>query len=146
MKKIDPTTLFSLFETGDEQVYEENNVSDVLKNPYVLMGMVVKGIENFFVLDQIYLKNNKEQYEPVRESTKYKYFNKLYGYLKRIDYNKFESKYTITNSYDSPSVNNALHVLLKYFETLEEYEKCAIVKKYIDLLYEYPNKTLSKLV
>lgn len=136
MKKMDPHTLFALFEAGDEQVYEENGVEDQLKNPFVLMGMVVRGIDNYSLLDKIYLKNHKDHYKPVRELTKYKYFTKLYEYLLRIDYNKFETRYTISESYNSPHTNVNLNVLLQYFESIEHYEKCAVIKKYIDLLYE----------
>ena len=139
---MDPHSLFSLFEVGDEEVYKENGVESALNNPYVLMGMVVKGVENFVVLDQIYTKNHKEKYEKVKDRTKYKYFNKLYSYLERIDSKKFETKYIIGESFDSGTVNSALHTLLYYYEGLEQYEKCAVIKRYIDLLYNKPNVRL----
>ena len=139
MKRMDPHNLFSLFEVGDEEVYKEHKVESPLNNPYVLMGMVVKGVENFVVLDQIYTKNHKEKYEKVKDITKYKYFNKLYSYLERIESKKFETKYIIGESFDSGVVNSALHTLLYYYEELEQYEKCAVIKRYIDLLYDKPN-------
>ena len=142
MKPIDPNQLFSLFEVGDEEVYEEHDVTEVLKNPYVLMGMVVRGVENYNILDKLYLRNHKKHYENVREEVKYKYFCKIFGYLSRIDSNKFESKYTITENYDIVKVNVLLNELLTYFEGIEQYEKCAIIKKYIDLIYEDPKVTL----
>ena len=52
MQPLNPHTLFSIFEKGDEEVYKENGIESTLNNPYVLMGMVVKGVENFIVLDQ----------------------------------------------------------------------------------------------
>tara|TARA_Y100001972_G_scaffold60123_1_gene73563 strand:- start:170 stop:613 length:444 start_codon:yes stop_codon:yes gene_type:complete len=136
MKRIDPNTLFSLFEANDEQVYEENGVADTLKNPFVLMGMVVRGVDNYRVLDKLYLTNHKKHYTPVRELTKFKYFCRLFEYLERIDYNKFETRYTISESYNSPHTNVNLNLLLHFFESIEHYEKCAVIKKYIDLLYE----------
>jgi|TARA_R100000081_G_scaffold34328_1_gene15786 hypothetical protein len=142
MKPIDPNQLFSLFEVGDEEVYEEHDVTEVLKNPYVLMGMVVRGVENYNILDKLYLRNHKKHYENVREEVKYKYFCKIFGYLSRIDSNKFESKYTITENYDIVKVNVLLNELLTYFEVIEQYEKCAIIKKYIDLIYEDPKVLL----
>ena len=39
-------------ELCDEEVYEEHNVTDVLQNPYVLMSMVVRGVENYKLLDK----------------------------------------------------------------------------------------------
>ena len=75
MKKIDPHTLFSLFEANDEQVYEENNVSEILQNPYVLMGMVVRGVDNFFLLDAIYTKNHRKEYLRTKDKIQHKYFS-----------------------------------------------------------------------
>lgn len=40
MNKLDPHSLFSIFEKGDEEVYKEHGEEDVLDNPFVLMNMV----------------------------------------------------------------------------------------------------------
>ena len=85
MNKLDPHTLFSLFEQGDEEVYKEHGVEDTLKNPYVLLNMVSRGMENYAVMDMIYMKNNYKNYDKVRSNVKYKYFTKLFGYLERLD-------------------------------------------------------------
>ena len=142
MKPIDPQSLFNLFEVGDEEVYKEHEVEDVLQNPYVLMGMVVRGLENYQLLDKLYLRNHKKHYSNVREDVKFKYFCKIYKYLSRINPNKFESKYVITENYDVVKVNVILNEFLTYFEGIEHYEKCAVVKKYIDLLYSDPKVIL----
>ena len=142
MKPIDPNQLFNLFEVGDEEVYEENGVKDVLQNPYVLMGMVVRGLENYKLLDKLYLRNHKKHYENVRHDVRFKYFSKIFGYLERINPNKFESKYIITKNYDVVKVNVVLNEFLRYFEGIEHYEKCAVIKKYIDLIYSDPKVTL----
>ena len=54
--------------------------------------------------------------------------------LDEIDSSKFETKYTIAKSFEKDDVFNGLNVLLYYFEKREEYEKCATIKKYQDLL------------
>ena len=51
MQPVDPHKLFSLFEKGDEEVYKEHGVEEALKNPYVLMGMVLEGMENYQLMD-----------------------------------------------------------------------------------------------
>ena len=66
MNKLDPHTLFSIFEQGDEQGYKEHNVLGVLDNPYVLIGMAVTGVENFALIDQMYLLRYAEDYAKVR--------------------------------------------------------------------------------
>ncbi len=46
MNKLDPHSLFSLFAKGDEEVYKEHGVENTLKNPYVLLNMVTRGMDN----------------------------------------------------------------------------------------------------
>lgn len=146
MQPIDPHTLFSIFEQGDEAVYKENGVEDVLNNPYVLIGMVVKGLENYQLMDMMYMRSYPEQYKEVREIVKLKYYNGLYAYLTRVDINSFEAKYTIGEAYDSQDVLFGLDTMLYFFEGLELYEKCAVVKRYMDLVRESTNKKVAPLI
>jgi len=134
MQKMDPHTLFSIFEQGDEEVYKENGVQDTLNNPYVLMGMVLKGLENFGIMDMMYSKRYPEQYKQVKENIKYKYFNKLFNYLSRINLDKLEDVYKIGESFDSERVFISLESLKYYYEDIEQYEKCATIKSFQDLL------------
>ena len=85
-------------------------------------------------MDLMHLKHFGKQYKDVRFSVRNQFFNKLFGYLNRIDSSKFETKYTIAKSFEKDDVFNGLNVLLYYFEKREEYEKCATIKKYQDLL------------
>ena len=145
---IDPNTLFSIFEQGDEQVYKEHGMEDHLNNPFVLMGMVLRGVENFHMMDMMYMKQYPQHYKKVRNITRYKYFNKLFGYLLRIDSSSFDDIYKIGEAFDNREVKGSLDYLRLYFERLEQYEKCAIIKKYIDLLLkaEYKPRKLTKMI
>tara|TARA_B110000977_G_scaffold144816_1_gene183811 strand:+ start:1015 stop:1443 length:429 start_codon:yes stop_codon:yes gene_type:complete len=134
MQPLDPHTLFSIFEKGDAEVYEEHNMTELLDNPYVLMGMVLRGIDNYHTMDLMHMKHFGKQYRDVRFKVRNQFYNKLYGYLNKVDTTKFETKYTITKSFDSDDVFGGLNVLLLYFEHREEYEKCATIKRYQDLL------------
>lgn len=140
MQPLDKNTLFAIFDQGDEEVYQEHEVTGVMNNPYVLIGMVVRGMENFHLMDIMYKRSYPDQYAEVRETIKVKYMSKLVSYLERLDVNKFETVYSIGDSFDIESVMIALNALIKYFERIEYYEKCAIIKRYIDLLI--PQKTL----
>jgi len=133
MNKLDPHTLFSLFEQGDEEVYKEHGVEDTLKNPYVLLNMVSRGMENYAVMDMIYMKNNYKNYDKVRSNVKYKYFTKLFGYLERLDLDDIKAaKFVIGESYDLSTLVHNLDLLRKYFEEFELYERCLVVKNTID--------------
>ena len=145
MQPLDKDTLFSIFEAGDEEVYKENNVSELLDNPYVLIGMVVRGVQNWHIMDIMYKRSHPKEYDRVRRKVMYKYFIKICGYLERLDINNFKTLYTIGDSYDIKEVKESFDQLLKYFEGIEYYEKCAIVKSYLDLLnHEYITKDLLK--
>lgn len=142
MQPIDPNTLFSIFEQGDEEIYKEHGIEEHLQNPFVLMGMVLRGIDNFHMMDLMYMKQYPTHYKKVRNLTKYKYFNKLYSYLQRINSDSFEDIYKIGESFDKVQTKSGLDFLREYFERLEEYEKCAVIKKYIDLLISYDKQIM----
>jgi len=132
--KLDPHTLFSIFEKGDEEVYRENNVEDLLDNPYVLIGMVVTGVENFYMIDKMYTLKHEEEYGRVRDKIKLKYFTKLCGYLDRVTPLEMEVAYSIGADYELDRALDAMNELLFFFEDIEMYEKCVKIKEYIDLL------------
>ena len=145
MQPLDKNTLFSIFEQGDEEIYKEHNITGVLDNPYVLIGMVIRGMENWHLMDIMYKRSYPVEYKEVRSQIRLKYMLKLVAYLERLDKTKFETVYTIGDSYDSKTVRLALNSLLGFFESIEYYEKCAIIKDYIDLIaHEVIQKELLK--
>jgi len=134
MNKLDPNKLFNIFNASDETIYEEHNIQHLFENPYVLMGMVVRGLENYSIIDGMYMMRYKEQYESVRETVKEQFYNRLYAYLLRINLKKFENIYVITEEYDKMGVFHALDQLLYYYQEKEYYERCAVIKSFDDLL------------
>ena len=136
MHKLNPHTLFDIFEKGDEQVYKENNVEDVLKNPYVLIGMAVTGVENFYFMDKMYSTKYPEDYKRVREDIKFKYYSKLYGYLSRVKPVELDIVYRIGSDFEIDRSLKAINELLFYFQDLEYYERCSTIKQFSDLLID----------
>ena len=132
MSKLDPHTLFSIFEQGDEEIYKEHGIEDTMNNPYVLINMVVRGLENYRLMDMMYMRQYAERYKQARKAVKYKYYNNLLKYLKRINID--EIQFEIGDSYELTHATAALEDYLYYYERLEQYEKCAIIVKYVDLL------------
>jgi hypothetical protein len=142
MNKLNPHTLFSIFEQGDEEVYKEHDVLGVLDNPYVLIGMAVTGVENFALIDQMYLLRYPEDYGRVRDKVKRRYYTKLYTYLTRVDLAELGDEYKIGEDYDlSRSIDSILDIQI-YFQQLEEYEKCKIIQQFSDLLTGLKLQTL----
>ena len=137
MQQLDPHSLFSLFEKGDEEVYKEHGVENTLNNPYVLLNMVTRGMDNYAVMDMLYMKNKPEEYKNVRQNVKYKYYVRLYAYLERLDVNStLTGIYKIGESYDLPNLIIRLDDLRLFFEKYEEYERCNVIKSTINMLYE----------
>ena len=135
MKEIDSSKLFDIFTLSDEEVYEEHSQQEQLKNPFVLMGMVLRGLENWIMLDQMYCQKYPKQYSSVRNKIRNKYNDRLITLLNDINWDKYETIYSIGESYERREVENGLNHLIKYYEKLEDYEKCAILVKYLSLLY-----------
>jgi len=132
MNRLDPNTLFNIFEKGDEEVYKEHGIEEALDNPYVLINMVVRGLENYTIMDQMYMYQYPKQYKGSRQVVKFKYFNKLYGYLKRIDITQLQ--FEVGESYELLKSVKVMEDFLYYYERIEHYEKCALIVKYINLL------------
>lgn len=143
MNKLDPHTLFSIFEQGDEEIYKEHNVEELLDNPYVLIGMVVTGVENFYLIDKMYTLKHEEEYGRVRDKVKLKYYTKLYRYLDRVTPLEMDIIYKIGSDFEVDRSIDAISDMMFFFEDIEHYEKCAKIKLYSDLL---ANKKLETLI
>lgn len=136
MKRLDSESLFNVFLQGDEEVYKEHNVEEILDNSFVLFGMVVKGVENFYIIDQLYKNRYGEQYERIRESTKLKYLLGLMRYLERIEVIPSDTLHILQEELGLQAINYALEEMLGFFEEIEYYEQCSLLKKYFDLFME----------
>jgi len=118
MKKIDKATLFSIFEVGDEEVYKENGVDDLLHSTYILFGMKVKGVENYFIMEQMYQNRYGETFSTVKDSIKLKYFIGLMRYLERIDLSQSDTLYDLKDLFGEQSIDYALKEMIDFFEEL----------------------------
>jgi hypothetical protein len=130
MKKLDTNQLFDIFQIGDEEIYREHQVEDVLDNSFVLFGTVIKGVENYYIIDQLYQKKYQEQYDSVRDSIKLKYFIGLVRYLERIEEIPEDTLYTIEDEFGLQAIDYALQEMLDLFIEKEYYEKCTILSKF----------------
>ena len=52
MKKLNSDDLFNIFSIGDEEIYREHKIEDLMDNTFILFGMVVRGVENYFIIDK----------------------------------------------------------------------------------------------
>ena len=133
MKKLDTNQLFNIFQIGDEEVYKEHHVEDVLDNSFILFGTVVRGVENYYIIDQLYQKRYPKEYDCVRDSIKLKYFIGLVRYLERIGEIPEDTLHTMKEEFGLQSIDYALQEMLDVFIQEEYYEKCTILSKFQQL-------------
>lgn len=126
MKSIDKLKIFQLFTDTVEDLQEEDNVieNDIKNHPYIKIGTVVKGVENFYILDDMMRFQYKEKYEDVREAVKGYYFTRIYERLEGFDETD-PDQILECQSHDLSSLDYAFSHMIRYFEKVEEYEKCA---------------------
>lgn len=130
MKKLNTNQLFDIFLIGDEEIYKEHQAEDVLDNSFILFGTVVKGVENYYIIDQLYQKKYGEQYDSVRDSIKLKYFIGLVRYLERIEEIQEDTLHIIEDEFGLQAIDYALQEMLDLFIEVEHYEKCIILSKF----------------
>ena len=130
MKHLDPS-FFDMFDYSDERDLERAGaieaLSDYLEHPYILFGSVIRGVENYYIIREMYSRKYKEQFESIEESLQKKYFNRLYVMLERFD--ESDSNHILeAQRFERHESGWALLELRQYFESAEDYEKCAKIQ------------------
>lgn len=146
MKKIDIDTIFKIFDQDDREIYEQAGLSDLFYDERILLNVVVRGIENYWKLDELYTNKEPIRYEQIKHKVKVKFFNKMYNFFNRINQNNLESFYYTVQDLGYGTVETALQEFLDHFVELEEYEKCCSINKSLNLIkfLFYPETTVEK--
>ena len=139
MKELDPSKLFDLFDK-EEEIQEQSVDSKWISkdNPFILMGMIVRGVENFYILEEIHSnKNHKEDLnkQERRRVIKYSYYKSLYKYIQRINQNSMLDLEQCL-IHDLEIIDLALNDIRTTFESYEEYEKCSTIRDLQENLQE----------
>ena len=134
MKKISSQQVLKSFDLDYSFGFGNPKDSKKLSPTQVLFRNATLGIEKYELLHIVYAKGYGKVYEDIADSVKSRYFNKMYGYLANIKLEDVDSLYEILPTLDEKVVKSSLNKLIFYFQDLEEYEKCAVIKKLLDLL------------
>lgn len=124
MKKMDTTRLIQLFnDTATGNSFDES-IPDISSHGYIILGMVIKGVENYYILCDMIQRKYSEEFEKIKDSLTRTYFLRIYQYLIKLD---IESPSTILQAldHDTSSIEYTLNHLIRVFEKEQEYEKCA---------------------
>ena len=133
MKKLNSDDLFNIFSIGDEEVFKEHRIEEVMDNSFILLGMVIRGVENYYIIDKMYDRRYGQYYDSVRDSIKLKYFNGLVNYLERAGTIQSDTVEDLIDEFGPQAINYALEEMLEFYKELEFYEKCAIIFKFYEL-------------
>ena len=133
MKKLDSQNLFKAFSLEGDNT---NDLPEVPNDSFILFGTVLRGVESFYILDQLYQMRYREQYELVREKIKLKYFSGLMKYIDRIDDMSLDTVMHIEDEFGGQAIKYALEEMLQFFEQIEHYEQCIVLKKYFDIFFD----------
>jgi hypothetical protein len=140
--ELDKNSIFGLFEeVPTKQISEvKKKLVNIKDSPTYKLGMFTKIILNHFVFHdklQKFLKKEEPSYnvESTREASEFVIFNRAYSYIKKVNVSDKESIYAILD-FNPKLLSSSLDSALNYFESLEEYEKCACIFKIKKILKE----------
>jgi|TARA_R110000751_G_scaffold240654_2_gene341257 hypothetical protein len=139
---IDKDKIFKLFVDGKEidgdKTKEE--IKDFMNGPYAKIGMFVKLIQNHEVFHkklEKFLKQEQPDYnvESTKEASEFTVYNRAWNYIKQIDIDNSDHLNAIIN-FDPKVFYKTLEGAVNFFESYEEYEKCAHLHKIKELVKE----------
>tara|TARA_B110000046_G_scaffold112952_1_gene120149 strand:+ start:2177 stop:2608 length:432 start_codon:yes stop_codon:yes gene_type:complete len=142
MDMLDKDKIFKLFVDGKE--IEGDKTKEEIKNfmdgPYAKIGMFVKLIQNhetFHKKLEKFLKQEQPDYnvESTKEASEFTVYNRAWFYIKNISINDKEDLNAII-SFETKVLLKILNKSIKFFERLEEYEKCAHLYKIQNIVKE----------
>ena len=139
---IDKDKIFKLFVDGKEISGDKTKeeIKDFMNGPYAKIGMFVKLIQNHEVFHkklEKFLKQEQPNYnvESTKEASEFTVYNRAWSYIKQIDIDNSDHLNAIIN-FDPKVFYKTLEGAVNFFESYEEYEKCAHLHKIKELVKE----------
>lgn len=138
---MDVNSIFNLFSDDDSQPDETSLLIDFSEHPLFWIGGFNKLIRNHLFFKQYTIKMFKNispelEIDEVEKAGEHLMFEKAWEYLKNINVeNPFHIDCIKTKASEEFSDN--LELTIMFFEELEEYEKCASMKKIKDKVKEF---------
>jgi hypothetical protein len=135
---MDIDRIFGLFILPSSEGKEGNpdvSVLDIYSHPAFKIGMFKKWIINIpnaikFALPDTKKNTEIEDLEDYKMAVRNQIFRKAFEFLEEVDFETHKD--VIKNNLD-PLLKRSLEQSMNHFIECEEYEKCAIIKKFQDL-------------
>jgi len=137
---IDKDKIFKLFVDGKEVSGDKTNeeIQEFMNGPYAKIGMFVKLIQNHEIFHkklEKFLKQEQPDYnvESTKEASEFTVHHRAWSYIKNIDINNSDHINALI-SFDPKIFCKTLDGALNFFESYEEYEKCAHLYKIQEII------------
>lgn len=130
---IDKNRIFQLFGNPDSENPAVNDLvnakKDFLESPTAKLGMFTKMIYNHEVFHQKlkkFFQKEKQQYNAneAKEASSFAVFNRAWSYIRNINTNDTKHQDALWE-FNSEPLYKALDQAIAYFESTEQYERCA---------------------
>jgi len=139
---INMDNIFGLF-TSNENLDEGDGIAfiDFKNTPVYWVGMYKKLILNHVNFNKKIIKFFKEANEEldineIKEAGEFVVYNRAWNYIKAIDMDNKDHIDAI-EKYCDEYLDTSLKLGISFFEQLEEYEKCALLKHIFDKSQEF---------
>ena len=111
-----------------------------MNGPYAKIGMFVKLIQNHEIFHkklEKFLKQEQPNYnvESTKEASEFTVYNRAWSYIQNISLKDSEDMKAIIN-FDNKVFYKTLEGAVNFFESYEEYEKCAHLHKIKEIVKE----------
>ena len=130
---MDKDKLFSLFNETTSTSSQPSDEKSTLSESYIMIGMFIKLIQNHNVFNQKlnnFLKSEKPVYnaDVTKNISKLMVYERSWEFIKNVNIESEECIMAIMDFNPVILVKNLNHAI-EYFESQEEYEKCAFLLK-----------------
>ena len=130
---MDIDNIFRVFAADDDDIFrEEENAAELLDNDFIKVGTLIKGMENYILLDKMYSLKFGTSYESKRESIKRKYYLGLVQNLPRPEELHSNTLNDLVDEFGKKVLAFSLSNLIDYFVEIEDFDPCITLKAYLD--------------
>jgi len=135
--------IFALFDYKNEDKplsEEDNNIIALYEKPLFWVGMFERLIQNNNIfkhqLEKVLSGSKDFNHELLSDTSNAIVYNRAYAFLELIDINNEDHQMAVRARAKHSYLINNLIMVLNYFISTEEYEKCTVLKKILDFAQE----------
>tara|TARA_Y100000361_G_scaffold26587_1_gene21541 strand:+ start:288 stop:707 length:420 start_codon:yes stop_codon:yes gene_type:complete len=137
---IDKDKLFGLFSNEEKLAEAKVNLKRLKDDPYTKIGMFNKLIQNHNIFHQklekfLSQENPNFDIDITKRASEYTVFNRAFNYISKLNPLNSEIR-AIFKTFDPIILQKSITIVMNYFIETEEYEKCAHLRKFEEILEE----------